>query len=236
MTYNATSRLDAADKMVDDVQQRTGGIMTKQQLMGAQRRNAQSVRVTIAIVGLIAVIALISATIVAFKIAQLESANTLRAASIKILEEANVDRQAIGLPPLPVPRLDETDEVLTPVQVDLRAISDAAAATVLRQIRDDPSFRGPPGQPCDPQTNLQCQGPRGVDSIVPGPTGPAPRCEDEPGESCVGPKGTTGRGISGTAQSPADPCTRVITYTDGTTENWNTCPPVPPEPGDTDGG
>lgn len=202
----ADHQIDRAESLIDEVQQRTGGVASRKQLQSASRRNARSQRMTIAIVALISVISLLGCVMLTIRQARLESSNTLREASIRVLEQANIDRQAAGLPPIPVPSTN--DPAPTP-EIDLRALSDAAAAVVLREIRNDPVFRGPnglPGLPCDPATNDLCRGPKGEDSDVQGPSGPPPTCEDEPGESCVGEKGEPAKpAFSYTLPNPIDP-------------------------------
>lgn len=227
----ASDQIDAAENLVNEVQQRTGGVASKKQLMNVRRSNAAAQRVTIAIVAMISVIALIACGFLAVKIAQLESANTLREASVRVLEQANVDRQSIGLPPIPIPTTNDNESLSSAsAEVDLRALSDAAAAVVLREIKNDPTFRGmngPPGAPCDPNTNPLCVGPKGEDSVVPGPSGPPPTCEDEPGESCVGEEGDPGRSVSNAAPIRMEDGTCVFrtTYSDGTNSD---SPPIDP--------
>lgn len=205
----ASHQIDVAEKLVDQVQQRTGGVASQKQLLNIRRSNAAAQRVTIAVVALISVIALVGCALLAVRIAQLESANTLREASVRVLEQANVDRQSVGLPPIPIPAKDSDEPLPDAPEVDLRALSDAAAAVVLREIRNDPTFRGEaglPGAPCDPNTNTLCVGPKGEDSDVQGPSGPPPACEDEPGESCMGAKGEDAQPpFSYTLPNPIDP-------------------------------
>lgn len=156
----ATHQLDRADQMIRVVEQK-GGVITKQQLKLSMRGVFRAMRVTIAIVALIALSALATAIYVLPKVATTQSQTELNTASLNAYGEAIDELRRQGVPESQLPPAlpaSPTDEL------DVNAIVQASAATVLAHIRSNPAFRGQPGtpgQPCNPNAEPLCQGPRG---------------------------------------------------------------------------
>lgn len=93
-----------------------------------------------------------------------------------------------------------------PTDAQLRAAAQAVVAA------DPDAFRGPRG----PEGQDGGMGENGRDGL-----------DGKDGRDGIdGKDGEPGRGIASTAADPDDPCTRVVTFTDGTTEDWQVCPPV----------
>lgn len=146
--------------MIRVVEQK-GGVITKQQLKLSLRGVFRAMRVTIAIVALIALSALGTAIYVLPKVATTQSQTDLNTASLNAYGEAIEELRRQGVPENQLPPAlpaSPTDEL------DVNAIVQASAATVLARIRTDPAFRGQPGRPgdpCNPNVDPLCQGPRG---------------------------------------------------------------------------
>lgn len=191
---SSTRKISAAERMLEKASEVQGGSITKAQFKLAQRRNGRSLRVTIAVVALIAIVSLLVGTWVAFQVSEQQTRDSLRDASIKILEQANTERLNQGLPPIPIPAPGP--------EVDLNALASAAASIVIREIRNDPNLRGPNGKTgdaCDPTLNALCIGPEGPEGKQGKPGLDSPCVANI--ELCRGPTGETGaigdKGVDG---------------------------------------
>lgn len=178
--HNPLVELERASQLIDTVEKRTGGVASKKQLLFMQRRASRLMYAAIAVCLLISVV---TATAVALMMPRLVRTETGIAMNTAAIESAIATREELrragvaeqDLPPIPEPRPAEQG-------VDVDAIVDTVTAIVLAEVRNDPRYRGPAGEPCDPATNPACIGPEGAqgDPGEPGDDG----AQGEPGEPC----------------------------------------------------
>jgi hypothetical protein len=184
---SSTRKLNQAESLLNRAENVQGGAVTRDQLKLSQRRNQRALRVTVAVALLIAFVSLIGNFYLTYRVSQISTSDTLRDASINILQQANEERKAQGLAPIPIPEANKPSEQPT---IDLQNLTEAAATIVIKTIRGDPNLRGPAGlmgAACDPTQNTLCIGPKG-DTGAPGKDSP---CVADI-ELCRGPTGQMG--------------------------------------------
>lgn len=224
--------LDEAEAILDEAAQNMQQLPTLDYVERVKRKSDRNRNIVLAGVGLVAALALIIGSF-AFRdstknAAQLAVNNSAMATYDQAIQELR--SQGVPESELPPPPITPTDSQ----EIDIAGLVSATKAAVLADIRGDPSFRGPEGRmgpngiPCDPAIFPECVGPEGAEGQpgTPGDNGP---------KGDTGDTGAPGRGIAATTQNPDDPCQRIVSYSDGTTETWNTCPPPPAEPDNPDG-
>lgn len=208
---------------------------TKDDMRETRRQGARNRNVAIVISLVISVLGLLIGGLALNRAVRVETAIQLSDASIESLRKANQELEARGLPPIDV--ITPADS--SPERVDVDEIVQAAAATLLARIRDDPAFRGPVGAvgpqglPCR-STDPVCVGPPGedgkdgkpgVDGIdgIDGTDGTdgIDGINGQPGMDGTNGTGDTGRGITSFGpeidETNADTgCSFITRYTDGT--------------------
>lgn len=245
--HDPISQLDRASDLIDQVEQRTGGVASKKQLIRVQKQTSRGLYIAVAICLLISLATALTVAVMIPRLVRTETGIAVNSAAIESaiatrdeLRKAGVAEQ--DLPPIPQTQPDDRG-------VDVGAIVDTITAQVLAEVRNDPRYRGPagqPGTPCDPAIDERCIGPEGR-SGDPGDDGDeGPR--GEPGEpcpatneACRGPAGSDGEDApritgAGPARNAEGTCVFRTTLEDGTTFDAPTreenCPAVviPPDP------
>ena len=205
MVFKDDTSMKAAQDALGTIESSIGGGQpNRQDLKRTERRAVRSGQVAVAVSILISIVALYLAYRAGQSTARTEARAEVNESSLAALTQANNELRRQGLPPLPVPQPGS--------DVDLNALAQAAAARVMANISDDPSFRGAPGVPgrdgipgLSPpclMTPTVCQGPQGVTGVagVSGPSG-ANGTDGAPGEN--GKNGVNGP--PGAACEPAIP-------------------------------
>lgn len=148
----------------------------------------------------------------------------LLSSTVRSLESTNIQRQAVGLPPVDIQAVVDDVEA---GGVDQAGVIDAVTLNIIALLETDPRFRGPAGEigkrgpagePCLP-TNPLCVGPPGLDGSngTDGTSGTDGADGKDGKDGIDGVDGTDG--TNGRDGSPAS--TLVINRSDGTTVN---CP------------
>jgi hypothetical protein len=148
----------------------------------AERNSLRSLRAAVAIAILGMLLSFLWNGWNSGQIAQNEAQYAITQEGLDSLKAANERLEERGLPQIPLPREGEA--------LDADAIAAAAAAILKDDISEDPTFRGPKGDSCDPE-EVGCQGPSGPSGQpgAPGESGDT----GQPGS--VGERGPQGRGI-----------------------------------------
>lgn len=225
--HDPITEIDRASHLIDDVQKRTGGVASRKQLAGIQRRTSRLLYATVAICLLFSIVAISATAFMVPRLARTEANTAVNTAAIESAIQVREQLRSTGvaeqdLPPVPEPRPPEEG-------VDIDSIVDSVAAIVLNEIRTDPRYRGPagntgdPGQPCDPAVWPACIGPEGAsgdpgDDGEQGPKGEQgdPCLPENP--ACRGPAGDDAPRITdaGPVLNDQDVCVFRTTLEDGT--------------------
>lgn len=151
----------------------------------AERKSSRGLRAAVAITILGLLINFLWSGWNSQDIAANEARVALSEQGLNSLRSANEELRRQGLPEIPEPEPGEP--------FDADALAAAAAAILKEDIRDDPTFRGPKGEPGDPCDSNQvgCQGPPGGPGMPGegGDTGPPGKDGQEGPQGQEGPMG-----------------------------------------------
>jgi len=173
---------------------------TKDDLKRATRRSDRNRLYILCGVALISIIALAIAVALIPRLSSLEQNNAINTGSIEKLQEARDQLRAAGVPEDQLPPVVPAPAPGEPVDVD--ALVNATAATILAKIRTDPAYRGAAGLKGD----VGDMGPQGRPGEAPACLTSPTQCQGAEGRQ--GPKGDEGeRGLPG--ESP--PCLQEAT-------------------------
>lgn len=234
--HDPISQLDRASELIDQVEQRTGGVASKKQLISVQRRTSRLLYAAVAICLLISLATAVVVAIMIPRLVRTETGLAVNSAAIQSAIDTREELRRSGVAEQDLPPIPETQP--TDQGVDIGAIVDTITAQVLAEIRNDPRYRGPnglPGEPCDPVINPACKG-------VPGDPGDngSDGAKGDKGDPCLpetegcrGPAGNDAPRITdaGPTRNDSGVCVFRTTLEDGTIFDKPTreenCPVIP---------